>query len=87
MPKPFLYRPNKTICISEARPLFTEIFWNNKFTSKAEDWELYYKISCEKRVQANQIENHLKKMKSSKYLRNLVKYPEISEKLQVRDCK
>ena len=59
-------------------------YGNNKFTSKAVDWELYYKIPCETRTQAKEIENHLKKMKSSIYLKNLVKYPEIAEKLKVR---
>ena len=60
-----------------------------KFTAKADDWELYHKISCECKQQALAIERHIKNMKSSKYIRNFILYPEITEKLLMKyasDC-
>jgi len=53
----------------------------NSFTSKNDDWQLFYKIEKLNYKQARNIETHIKNMKSSKYLVNLSKYPEISEKL------
>ncbi len=50
-------------------------------TSKADDWILFFYITCECRRQAIQIETHIKKMKSRKYFENLKKHPEISSKL------
>ena len=59
-------------------------YGNNKFTSKVNDWELFYTIPCETRSQALKIERYIKKMKSAKYIRNLVKYPDIAIKLKIR---
>ena len=42
-----------------------------KFTHKAKDWELFLGIECEDPGQARKIENHIKKMKSQKYIRDL----------------
>ncbi len=53
-------------------------------TSIADDWVLFYYITCECRRQAIQIENHIKRMKSRKYLENLKKHPEISSKLKAK---
>ena len=46
-------------------------FGNKKFTSKADDWILYYSFECETEIQARKIESHIKNMKSSKYIENL----------------
>jgi putative endonuclease len=54
---------------------------SNKFTAKADDWELFYTITCACKQQALAIEKHIKNMKSSKYIRNFLLYPEITEKL------
>ena len=56
----------------------------SRFTSKAKDWELFLLIECRDEVMASAIEKHIKSMKSSKYIRNLVKHPEIVTKLKVR---
>lgn len=56
-------------------------FFKGSYTSKVSDWELFYYIKCSSRKQARAIENHVKKMKSKKYIRDLSKYPEIKEKL------
>jgi putative endonuclease len=54
----------------------------NSFTSKADDWELYYKVDSLKAEQARAIERHIKAMKSKTYIANLKAYPEIMEKLK-----
>ena len=60
---------------------------SSKFTGKADDWELFLRIDCQSKKQAIAIEAHIKRMKSSTYIRNLVKYREIIDKLKVKyDC-
>ncbi len=54
---------------------------NTNSTKSGIPWELFYVINCESREQARKIETHIKRMKSSKYLLNLKKYPDISMKL------
>ena len=56
----------------------------HKFTAKAKDWTLFYKIECQNKRQATAIEGHIKRMKSKTYIENLKKYPEISQKLLLR---
>ena len=51
------------------------------FTTKADDWKLYYSIDDLIYRQSRQIETHIKKMKSSQYIQNLKKYPELPQKL------
>ena len=53
----------------------------HKFTAKAKDWEIQFVLECQSKVQAEKIEKHIKKMKSKTYNNNLIKYPEISQKL------
>ncbi|MFV0605770.1 MAG: GIY-YIG nuclease family protein [Niabella sp.] len=53
----------------------------DSFTSKFDDWELFYEIGELEYKAARKIEKHLKKMKSVTYLKNLKVFPEISEKL------
>ena len=59
----------------------TDLYGKNKFTHAAKDWTVFYKISCTSYKQAMTIEKHIKKMKSTTYIRNLKKYPEISQRL------
>lgn len=54
----------------------------NSFTSKADDWELFFFKDELEYQQARLIETHIKNMKSSTYIANLKKYPEIFEKLK-----
>ena len=54
------------------------------YTYKADDWELFWNLPCENISQARKIELHIKKMKSKTYIKNLVKYAEISEKLLLK---
>ncbi len=59
-----------------------------KFTHKADDWNVFLKISCATKKQGLSIEKHIKKMKSKIYIENLKKYPEIIDKLllKFKDC-
>ncbi|NQZ35615.1 MAG: GIY-YIG nuclease family protein [Crocinitomicaceae bacterium] len=54
------------------------------FTRRAKDWKPFLKIDNLDLCLARKIERHLKNMKSRKYLQNLKKYPEISQRLIAR---
>ena len=56
-------------------------FYKNSYTSKTSDWVLYFQINSTQHSQALSIENHIKKMKSRRYLVNLQKHPEMTEVL------
>ena len=51
------------------------------YTAKVEDWKVFFEKSNLSYQQARNIENHIKKMKSKIYIRNLKKYPDIFNKL------
>ena len=51
------------------------------FSQKAKDWELFHFIQCNNFSQARKIEIHIKKMKSTTYIKNLKSYPELVVKL------
>lgn len=58
---------------------------NNKtyldsYTAKASDWVLFLSINNLGYSQARGIEEHIKRMKSKKYIENLKRYPEIIDK-------
>jgi putative endonuclease len=53
----------------------------NSYTRKATDWILYLRINGLEYEQARKIENHIKSMKSRKYIENLKKYPEMVSSL------
>ena len=57
-------------------------YGSKSFTSRAKDWELYYSIDCVSKSQALKIEQHIKRMKSRKYIENLKTYDEIGTKLK-----
>lgn len=59
----------------------SKIYNNKSFTARVNDWELFYVIENLEYLQARQIEAHIKKMKSKKYIQDLVKFPAIAEKL------
>jgi putative endonuclease len=57
-------------------------FYDESFTKKNTDWEVFLVIECLNNKQALQIEKHIKKMKSKTYITNLKKYPEMVGKLK-----
>lgn len=58
--------------------------FTSSFTAKADDWELFFFVDGLHYTQARGIEEHIKKMKSKVYIKNLKKYPEIIQKLIVK---
>jgi putative endonuclease len=59
----------------------THQYGEHRFTAKASDWELKVVINCATYSQAMKLEKHIKNMKSSVYIDNLIKYPEMVQKL------
>jgi putative endonuclease len=51
------------------------------YTKRADDWIVFFLQECNSRKQAILIENHIKGMKSRKYIGNLAEFPDIIEKL------
>jgi putative endonuclease len=60
----------------------SQFYGSNHFTSKANDWVLSLCIDCKTYKQALRIEDHIKSMKSSVYINNLLRYPEMILKLK-----
>ena len=52
-----------------------------RFTAVADDWELFLYIPANDYAHAIRLERKIKSMKSVKYIRNLIKYPELLEML------
>ncbi|MDI9310413.1 MAG: GIY-YIG nuclease family protein [Limnohabitans sp.] len=59
----------------------SSFYGKDKFTSVADDWELKLFIKTENFAHAIRIERKLKSMKSKVYIENLMKYPELVEKI------
>ena len=63
--------------IGETRNLSERLILHNtgglgpSFTSQSQDWILYLQIECETRQMSRQIERHIKRMKSRRYIENL----------------
>ena len=58
--------------------------YENNFTTKTQDWALFFEIECDTISQALKIEKHIKSMKSKIYIINLKKCPDMSEKLKLK---
>lgn len=56
-------------------------YGKNRFTSTADDWQLRLFIHSSDYAHAIRIERKIKSMKSSKYIENLIKYPELLAQL------
>lgn len=57
---------------------------NHKYTHNANDWLLMFSTECNNKSQMLSIEKHIKQMKSKVYIQNLMKYPEMIEKLKLQ---
>ena len=57
-------------------------FYPRSYTSRVDDWQVYLLIPDLTYEQARAIELHIKRMKSRTYITNLVKYPQIVERLR-----
>lgn len=56
-------------------------YGSHRFTALANDWQLYVEIPTKDYAHAIRLERLIKSMKSSKYIQNLKKYPELVEKI------
>ncbi|MGB5980743.1 MAG: GIY-YIG nuclease family protein [Nonlabens sp.] len=56
-------------------------YGNDRYTAQANDWELKLVMDCDDNRHALRLERKIKKMKSRKYLENLMKYEELREKI------
>ena len=52
-----------------------EKYYENKYTAKACDWEIFLSKECISEQHAKAIEAHIKRMKSKTYILNLKRYP------------
>ena len=59
----------------------TGAYGKQRFTAASNDWELFLNIPVHDYAHAIRIERKIKSMKSSRYIRNLKKYPELIEKI------
>lgn len=75
------YTGMTTLSIQDRLQGHIEKYYQNKHTAKINDWKVFLTIECDSIKQAHAIEAHIKKMKSSTYIRNLEKHPEMVEKL------
>ncbi len=55
---------------------------NLKFTAKGIPWELFLTIPCTDKHHALKLEKLIKAKKSSVFIRNLKKYPELVQKIK-----
>jgi len=71
-------------CIEVAERLDQHLskFFPGAFTSKANDWVIFFSLIDLSYKQARSIESHIKNMKSKKYIQNLKRYSEISQNLK-----
>lgn len=78
-----LFYVGSTTITPEIRRLrhLNQYYGKRKFTAKYNDWELYFWFTCDSIHQAKKVEQHIKRMKSKKYIRNVKRYPEIHQKL------
>jgi putative endonuclease len=75
------YYIGQTIDLPERIVLHGTKYFKNSFTAKADDWTLIFSLECESREEALFIEKYIKRMKSRKYIENLIRKPEYSQKL------
>ena len=53
-------------------------------TKRGIPWKIVLVMECDSRLQARRIETHIKRMKSRTYIENLLRYPEMRDKLRRR---
>jgi len=74
----------ETVNVEERISQHNSGYYDLSYSKQAKDWKLFWKLECNSRKQAIQIEKHIKKMRNRKYYHNLRYYPEIAQKLLSR---
>ncbi len=59
----------------------SSFYGQNRFTSNANDWSIKLFIPTNSFAHAIRLERKIKSMKSSKYIDNLTRYPELVDKI------
>ena len=62
----------------------SHFYGDNSFTAKTTDWILKQVLECNNEQQAKAVEKHIKLMKSSKYIENLIAFEPMRIKLLER---
>ena len=75
------YYIGQTVDIEERLKQHNSGFYENASTKVSNDWKLFWKLKCDSKRQAIQIESHIKRMRNKVYYQNLTTFPEIPEKL------
>ena len=75
------YYIGSCIEVTERLDQHLSIIFPGAFTSKTNDWIIFFSLINLSYKRARSIESHIKNMKSKKYIQNLKKYPELSQKL------
>jgi len=55
--------------------------FQDSYTKISSDWKMKISLACSLKKQAIQIEAHIKKNKSRKYVEDFIRFPEIGQKL------
>ena len=56
-------------------------YGKHRYTANADDWELFLQIDVAEYAHAIRLERKIKAMKSSKYIKNLKRFPEMRNKI------
>ena len=56
----------------------------NSYTSKADDWEIFYSLELDNITTAIRVEKHIKRMKSRRYIEELKESPVLELKLKLK---
>ena len=70
--------------VSERLQQNNEHSFEGAFSATATDWQVVYCLKCTSLSQARRIALHIKAMKSVDYINNLIRFPEMPEKLWSR---
>ena len=76
------YYVGSCLDLSERLNQHNSKFFSSAFTQKTDDWILYLSIDDLLFQQARNIEMHIKKMKSRKYIQHLKEFPELIDQLK-----
>ena len=58
--------------------------YQGAYTKAAKDWVIKLLLECRDKQHAKKVENHIKQMKSRVYIKNLMKYEAMRQKLVQR---
>ena len=61
-------------------------YGNHRFTAAANDWELFLKIEADSFPHAVRLERKIKSIKSRKFIRDLVQYPQLVHEIKLETC-